>query len=213
MPRILILFKGTGSVDALFERLGWEVVSLDILKKFNPTHQCDIMDFVYTQYPRGHFDIIWASPECKVYSKLQRTNVGVGRKYKDKEELERVRQENSKYVYQVLKMLWYFDPDEYYIENPWDSAMKDLEWMLPLRSYRFDYCQFDFPYKKPTRIWTNRRDLEDRKCTCTGAHPFRLGIKSKSLIKNENQGSDPTNTKLRYRIPQGLLTYLFQHKM
>ena len=42
---------------------------------------------------------------------------------------ERVRQENSKYVYQVLKMLWYFDPDEYYIENPWDSAMKDLEWM------------------------------------------------------------------------------------
>jgi hypothetical protein len=68
MPRILILFKGTGSVDALFERLGWEVVSLDILKKFNPTHQCDIMDFVYTQYPRGYFDIIWASPECKVYS-------------------------------------------------------------------------------------------------------------------------------------------------
>jgi hypothetical protein len=50
------------------ERLGWEVVSLDILKKFNPTHQCDIMDFVYTQYPRGYFDIIWASPECKVYS-------------------------------------------------------------------------------------------------------------------------------------------------
>ena len=130
MPRILILFKGTGSVDALFERLGWEVVSLDILKKFNPTHQCDIMDFVYTQYPRGYFDIIWASPECKVYSKLQRTNVGVGRKYKDKEELERVRKENSKYVYQVLKMLWYFDPDEYYIENPWDSAMKDLEWMV-----------------------------------------------------------------------------------
>ena len=96
--RVLELFKGTGSVSKLLELSGHEVISLDILKKFNPTHNCDILDFDYKQYPPKHFDVIWASPECKVYSQLQTTNVGPTRKFKTREDLDTVRRENSQWL-------------------------------------------------------------------------------------------------------------------
>ena len=35
--RALVLFKGTGSIDKELTDAGWELDSLDILKKFEPT--------------------------------------------------------------------------------------------------------------------------------------------------------------------------------
>ena len=57
--RALVLFCGTGSVDRAFERLGREVISVDILAKFKPTHVANIIDWDYTQYPKDHFDFCW----------------------------------------------------------------------------------------------------------------------------------------------------------
>lgn len=207
--RVLELFKGTGSVSKVLEPGGHEIVSLDILKKFNPTHLCDILDFDYKQYPPGHFDIIWASPECKIYSQLQTTNVGPTRKYKSMEELNQARQENSKYVEKVLEIIDYFKPKEWYIENPWNSAMKNLPCMKELTSVRFDYCRFGFDYKKPTRIWTNRDDLENHPCTCPNRqHRHRIGITTPGQIYAGGV-ADTTNTLDRYRIPEKLLRHLF----
>ena len=45
--RVLVLFCGTGSVDRAFERMGWEVISVDILAKFKPTHVANILDWDY----------------------------------------------------------------------------------------------------------------------------------------------------------------------
>ena len=60
MPRLLELFCGTKSVGRAFEAAGWEVVSLDIVSKFEPTILCDIRSWDYTTFP-GHFDMVWAS--------------------------------------------------------------------------------------------------------------------------------------------------------
>ena len=65
MPRLLELFCGTKSIGRAFEAAGWEVVSLDIVSKFEPTILCDIRSWDYTQFPPGHFDMVWASPVCR----------------------------------------------------------------------------------------------------------------------------------------------------
>ncbi len=44
---VLELFSGTGSVGKCCKELGWDVVSVDIEKKFNPTDLCNIIDFDY----------------------------------------------------------------------------------------------------------------------------------------------------------------------
>lgn len=210
--RVLELFKGSGSITRALEPLGHEIVSLDLNPKFQPTHVVDILDFEYKQYPPKHFDVIWASPECKIYSQLQTTNVGTNRKFKTREDLDAARQEHSKYVEKVLEIIEYFKPKEWYIENPYYSAMRDLECMQGLGSYRFDYCRFGFLYQKPTRIWTNRTDLEDHKCTCfKWKHPFNIGISSPEKLTIGSK-PDKTKTKRRYAVPEALLRYLFQHE-
>ena len=69
MPRLLELFCGTKSIGRAFEVAGWEVVSLDIVSKFEPTILCDIRSWDYTLFPPGHFDMVWASPVCAEYSR------------------------------------------------------------------------------------------------------------------------------------------------
>ena len=45
--RVLVLCSGTGSVDRAFERIGWEVASVDWAKKFRPTVCVDVMQWDY----------------------------------------------------------------------------------------------------------------------------------------------------------------------
>ena len=61
MPKLLELFNA-------FERIGWDVTSVDMVAKFNPTHLANILEFDYKQYPPGHFDFLWASPPCTEFS-------------------------------------------------------------------------------------------------------------------------------------------------
>ena len=68
MKKALVLFKGTGSIDRELSAAGWEVDSLDILKKFEPTFCCDITNWDYSALPQGYYDFIWASPVCTEFS-------------------------------------------------------------------------------------------------------------------------------------------------
>ena len=75
---VLDLFSGTQSVKKVCDDLGYDYVSLDIDKKSNPTICIDILEWDYkTFFLKGEFkpDIIWASPECKWYSKLTSSNI------------------------------------------------------------------------------------------------------------------------------------------
>ena len=71
--RMLELFSGTNSVGKAFSQMGWEVISLDIDPKFNPTICVDIRDFDPATFPPYHFDFIHASPVCTHYSRARTT--------------------------------------------------------------------------------------------------------------------------------------------
>ena len=67
--RVLTLFSGTHSVGKVASEFGWEEVSLDL---YEPADiQEDILKWDWRLYPPGYFDIIWASPECKEYSRAK----------------------------------------------------------------------------------------------------------------------------------------------
>ncbi len=210
--KVLELFKGSGSITKFYENNNdVEVISLDILKKYNPTIVSDIMKFDYKQFDIGYFDIIWSSPECKIYSQLQHTHIG--KKWKSKEELYEAQKKDSIYINKTIEIIDYLKPKYYFIENPrYSSIWNFIENENFIKNFIIvDYCAFGYNYKKPTKILTNKK-LENVLCKCTGnpKHPMRLGAISKEFLKRRPDIEKPDNTTLlqRYSIPNGLLEYL-----
>ena len=108
---VLELFKGGGSITDYFKDIHIDnadnpivnVISLDIEKKYNPSIVSDIMEFDYKQYPVGYFDIIWASPEFKIFSQL--LYCLIGKKWKYTNELEEEQTKNSKYIHKKIEII------------------------------------------------------------------------------------------------------------
>ena len=166
---VLELFSGTGSVGKCCDKLGIDVVSVD--NEFKSTHQEDILNFNYKQYPKDYFDIVWASPPCTEYSILQNCWIGRVRKgvMYTKEIKEKNMQEADKLVLKSLEIIKYFNPAFWYIENPATSELKSRPFMKDLPFYNVDYCMYsDWGYRKRTRIWTNKKDWNNKLCDGSG---------------------------------------------
>ena len=142
--RCLDLFCGTKSFTKVALEAGYEVDSLDILEKFEPTFCTDLMEWDYKQYEPNRYDIIWASPNCKDYSSLN----FLGKKEKDLTE-------SNNLVKKVLEIIGYFKPKYWYLENPQTGKLKDQSFMEHLPYNDVDYCKYGFDYRKRTRIWNN----------------------------------------------------------
>ena len=142
MPRLLELFSGTGSVGKAFK--GWEIVSLDLDKKSKATITSDILQWDYTVFPRGHFDCIWASPPCTQYS-ICRTTAKTPRNLDLAD--SRVRR--------TLEIIAYFNPEVWWVENPFTGLLKGREVVQGLPYLVVDYCMYGSPYKKRTLFLTN----------------------------------------------------------
>ena len=207
MPKVLELFKGSGSITTYFSNTDYEVISLDILKKYNPTICSDIMEWDYTIYPPHYFDIIWASPECKIFSMLQ--NTWIGRKWRDKQHLQETRDEHSCFILKTMEIIDYFKPKHYFVENPKDSKIWDyIPDEFKDKYIIVDYCFFGYDYKKPTKILTNK-DLPNKRCSCK-KHGMRLGLVGCKMENCETvEKVDNTTLLQRYSIPPKLLDYLF----
>ena len=206
--KVLELFKGSGSITNYYSNSDVEVISLDILENYNPTICCDIMDFDYKQYPVGYFDIISASPECKIYSSFQYIfHIGIGKKHKDKNDLENKQKNDSKFINKTIEIIEYLKPKYYFIENPLSSNIwKYIENKNYIDKYIIvDYCYFGYDYKKPTKILTNKI-LENKRCSCKN-HKINIGATRKDMKKKYDQVK--YNLLHRYSIPPKLLDYLF----
>tara|TARA_R110002012_G_scaffold96818_3_gene233105 strand:- start:3948 stop:4661 length:714 start_codon:yes stop_codon:yes gene_type:complete len=202
MKRALELFSGTHSFAKVVEPQGYEVVSVDITDykgKHPVTHKVDIMEFDYRQYPTDHFDIIWASPPCIYYSRLQNSWLGRAKKNGEiltKELLEEKRIMSDELVRKVLEIKDYFNPRLWFMENPATGCLKTREVVKDIDYYDVDYCKYsDWGYKKTTRIWTNRKGFEPKRCKQDCPHIIKVVVEGKSkVIHPSNCG----NTKQRW---------------
>tara|TARA_R110000824_G_C15100270_1_gene666192 strand:+ start:26 stop:667 length:642 start_codon:yes stop_codon:yes gene_type:complete len=207
--KILELFSGTQSVGKVGEELGYDVISVDINDyggKYIPTHKIDILDFDYKQY--DEFDVIWCSPPCCFYSQLQVCWLG---QYKiingvktlwTKDLWNASMIKSDKLVKKCLEIIKYFKPKLWFIENPNGSKLKTREFMTSLPYYVVDYCRYsDFGYKKPTRVWTNKKDFKTLRCERKCGYIKKI----KGRWRHDVDVAKDRAKLDRYRIPKKLI--------
>ena len=193
--KLLELFAGTKSVGKVADELGWDVVSLDLQ---DATINCNILDWDYTQYAPGTFDVIWASPPCNTFSCARQQQIG--RNGYTKESLQHdIEQIGLPLLHKTLEIMEYLEPKFWFIENPQTRSMK--KYMQQHDHYDVDYCQYsNWGYRKRTRVWTNLKGFEPR--TCHEHCVNKINGRHKNKIED-------TTLRDRYRIPPLLIHELF----
>jgi site-specific DNA-cytosine methylase len=160
--KILELFSGNKSVSKIFKQKDntIEILSLDIEQKLNPDICIDILNWNYTVYPVGYFDVIWASPDCRSWS-----IAGYGRHRKLPDLLPKTPTAiiGEQLIYKTLEIIEYFKPKVWFIENPRGL----LRHFPPMKTLPFChlvyYGNYDYPMYKPTNIWSNIHLWPDEK--------------------------------------------------
>ena len=77
MPVLLELFCGTKSISKVFDQHGWDIISVAMLEKFEPTICKNVLDLtpqdIFDKLPKfsKKVSVIWASPMCTQYSKAR----------------------------------------------------------------------------------------------------------------------------------------------
>ena len=227
--KVLELFSGTKSVGKVAENLGYEVISLDLK---DADINCDILNWDYTVYPSGYFDVIWASPPCNTFSFLRDGNIGRHGFTK-----ERIQDDINNIGLPILRkteqIIDYFKPIYYFIENPQTGRMKEY---IDKPYYDVDYCKYaDWGYRKRTRIWTNiigfKPKLCKRDCNSMDGTKHKLNIGHNDFVKDGDKIISLSSKELRdkykdyeriqekkisiplrqrYRIPPKLIEELFE---
>ena len=211
--KLLELFSGTKSASKAMRIIypDLESISLDFCSKYKPDILIDILEWDYTTFPRNHFDIVWASPNCKEYSRAK--TIGV----RDFEYADRM-------VKKTLEIIDYFSPKYWFLENPWTGLLRTRGFMKELPMYRVDYCRYGKDNKKPTSIWTNLQGFEPKICEkkCgkivnvvgsqyKNVHKARLGDReTQRLIKEQYNYMLKDTYEDRIMVPEKLLLELFE---
>ena len=178
-------------------------MSVDYNPRFGPTIMADVLEWDYAgAFPPGHFDVVFACPPCEQFSRARTTKV------RDLASAEDI-------VVRTLKIIRYFKPRLWFLENPRQSLLRTLPCMTGIPHVDIDYCQFsswadDWGYRKQTRFWGGPHvaTLKDHVCdpaTCPNTverdgrwvHREKLGGKRMRFGRNK-----------KYRIPEGAIRYL-----
>jgi hypothetical protein len=204
--KLLELFAGTGSIGRAFAEQGWEVTSLDIDPKSEATLITDFTLWKYWEIPKGHFDAIWASPVCTMYSCARTT----GKTPRDLEGSDHM-------VQRVLDCISYFEPTVWAFENPQTGLLKDRAVVAGVPYKDISYCMYGYPYRKPTRIWTNSvrwepRPMCTKKAPCPmvvdGRHPMTAQRGPSRSKLREMSREDRCSLRQLYSMPEALCTEL-----
>jgi site-specific DNA-cytosine methylase len=194
--KVLELFSGTHSVGKVCNQLGYEVISLDLK---NADINCNILDWDYTKYPKGHFDIIWASPPCDTFSQLR--NSWIGRGQTAISILNDINNIGLPILRRTEEIIEYFNPALWFIENPQTGKMKNY---ISKPFYDVDYCKYsNWGYRKRTRIWTNKKGFNNKLCN-------KDCVNISNGKHNKDISRDISRINERYRIPESLIKELLE---
>ena len=146
MPRALILFSGTKSIEKGLWSSGvdWECISVDMEAKFQPTICADILTWDFSIFPPGHFDFIHSSTPCDQYS-IARSKAKTPRNLELADGL----------ALKSLEIIAYFRPKAWTIENPATSMLRRRTFMQGRRYHVVSYCSYGCRYQKLTAFWAN----------------------------------------------------------
>lgn len=202
--KLLELFCGTKSVSKAVGYKFSTVINVDIDPSFHPSICSDILTWDYKVYPVGFFDVIWASPPCQEYSCLN---------YARPNKIPNITL-SDQIVQKTIEIIEYFNPSEFFIENPQTGLLKTREFMLGIPFIDVDYCRFSsWGYKKRTRIWT-LANVNDNLCLGPNKCKNMVGKAHKSALGNHSHAKEYWGIKgkrleQRYSIPSALIEYLF----
>ena len=193
---ILDLFCGTKSIKKTSDKLAWDYIGLDI----EPKHEPEILiDFLEWDYKTVQPDILWASPDCSVYS------MAAGSKSfnKDKQPVSDKAKLHLKILDKLKKVIKYYlkqNPNLiYFIENP---TARLVWFMSEYPRYDVTYCKYGFDRMKPTTIWSNVSGFIPLHCKKKNCHH----IKAPRGSRTGTQGIPKFE---RYKIPEDLIEDLF----
>lgn len=146
--RTLELFAGTQSFTKGVKRAHptAQALTVDILPKFKPTFVADMLEWDYTIFPPGQFDVIWCSPPCTEYSSAKSRGVR-DLVYADS------------LVKRCFDIIDYYKPRSWIMENPATGLLPGrIQTIQPgtPEPVISDYCAYGSLYRKRTAFWSNQ---------------------------------------------------------
>lgn len=212
--KILELYAGSRSFSKVAETLGFETFTTDIKALESIDYVCDILDFK-TEFVPFIPDIIWASPDCAVWSKSA-GNIHFNTKSLKPKTDKAIKA--FEIIEKTLEIIFHFleqNPNlKYYIENPQGKLSKHLRpgtlfCKIP-RLVKIDQCQYGREFLKTTHIFTNDLTWKPRR-RCKGLRNCHHLPNIENSIFDKNTNLDKLQYYKRAYIPSELcleiLTY------
>jgi len=193
---VLDLFCGLGGFSAAFADSGrWEVVTVDIEERFNPTLCADVFDLRPSDLSAWDFDAVLASPPCTEFS------IAASRyeKIVDGEPQTESAMDSVALVYHTFGLCRGLSPSYWFVENPTGY----LRQIIGDPEARVTYCQYGEDYMKPTDLWGEHPPgLTYRSCSFgDNCHEYNTDGENGGLGNCDVMGRDPAE---RAKVPYEL---------
>ena len=154
--KVLELFAGSRSFSKVAKQMGMKTFTTDFKDFNNIDYVVDILDFVPMKVPFKP-DIIWASPPCTTFSIASCSTHWT----KDKKPKTEKCLKGIKIVKTTLKIIDWFKPKYFFIENP-RGLLRKMDFISSYNRDTVTYCQYGDTRMKPTDIWHNNINWKPR---------------------------------------------------